>query len=763
MSSSQKALLGGAAAFALLIAGGTASAQTLALTPLPPPAPAATPETDGLGEDGFYLEADVVIRDEKNDTITARGQVEARRNGRTLRAQEVVYNQGTKIVTAKGDIVLVNADGSTQFADELTLDEDMSAGFARGFSMRSEPNIKIAADSAIRRNENVNELSRAVYTPCPVCADEGGDGKPTWQIKADKVVQDKTKQLVYYQNAVIEMWGVPVAYMPVFWHADPQAGRRSGFLPPKIEVTRRRGFSYEQPYLQVLSPSSEVVLSPQFNADVNPFLNLTYRKRFYSGYLEARAGYTYERDIDGNGERFGERTHRSYLLAKGKFEIDDKWDWGFAAERTSDDFLFDNYSVDSVYEQRALFTPDDRRLMSQIYATRQASRSYLSIAAVSVQGLRLDDNNRTFPTVAPLVEGRWEPEGAVLGGRLRVRASGVALNRDQAPITTIAPTPDNPRPAGVDSRRATGEATWRRDFTLTSGIRVSPFVQTRFDTYNVSDLPGVSGSDTVTRGLGVVGADISWPFFKRLEGGSIVLEPVAQVAISPDSDLDPRIPNEDSLAFEFDENNLFRANKSPGFDLYEGGQRLNAGGRARISMDDGREATLLVGRSFRTERDNLFPPRTGLQHKASDWVVSASAKPIAGVNLFARSRLDNDTLAVRRLEAGADVSHKRGYTVVRYLRDALDINGLEQENFDLYSEFFVTKKWGVSFVGSRDVENGEWRRRDIGLVWRDDCLRIDVIYQRENQYVNTPEGVKFRPNDSVQLRLTLATLGDTGY
>ncbi|WP_269716843.1 LPS-assembly protein LptD [Caulobacter sp. NIBR2454] len=759
MSSSQTALLGGAAAIALLIAGGSASAQAPAPLPVAPPAP--PPVTDGLGEDGFYLEADLVIRDDKNDTITARGEVEARRNGRTLRAEEVVYNQGTKIVTAKGNIVLVNADGSTQFADELTLDEDMSAGFARGFAMRMQPNVKIAADAAIRRNENVNELSRAVYTPCPVCADGGDDNTPTWQIKAAKVVQDRNKQLVYYQNAVVEMWGVPVAYLPVFWHADPSAKRRSGFLPPKVEVTRRRGFSYEQPYLQVLSPSSEVVLSPQFNADVNPFLNMTYRKRFYSGYLEARAGYTYERDVDGNGERFGERTHRSYLLAKGKFEIDDKWDWGFAAERTSDDFLFDNYSVDDVYSQRGLFTPDDHRLMSQVYTTRQDARSYLSIAAVSVQGLRIGDQDRTFPTVAPLVEARWEPESAVAGGRLRIRASGVVLNRDQS--QSIAPTPADPRPAGADSRRATGEASWRRDFTLSSGLRVTPFLQTRFDTYNVSDLAGVSGSDTVTRGLGVAGADISWPFFKRLSAGSIVLEPVAQIAISPDSDLDSRIPNEDSLAFEFDENNLFRANKSPGFDLYEGGRRLNAGGRARISMDDGREASLLIGRSFRAERDDLFPPRTGLQHKASDWVVSADAKPIKGVSVFTRSRLDNDTMSIRRLEAGADVSHARGYAVVRYLRDDLDINGFKQENFDVYSELFVTKNWGVSFVGSRDLRSDNWRRRDIGVVWKDDCLRVDVVFQREDQYVNTPTGVRIRPNDSIQLRLTLATLGDTGY
>jgi LPS-assembly protein len=66
--------------------------------------------------------------------------------------------------------------------------------------------------------------------------------------------------------------------------------------------------SYQQPYLYVISPSQDVVVSPQINSSVNPFLNVNYRKRFYSGYAEARMGYTYDKDIDSHGERFGEAT-----------------------------------------------------------------------------------------------------------------------------------------------------------------------------------------------------------------------------------------------------------------------------------------------------------------------------------------------------------------------------------------------------------------------------------------------------------------------
>ena len=66
----------------------------------------------------------------------------------------------------------INQDGTVQFADHILLDDKMRAGFARGFSTQLPHNIKFAADVAIRRSEEVNELDRAIFTPCDVCAEE---------------------------------------------------------------------------------------------------------------------------------------------------------------------------------------------------------------------------------------------------------------------------------------------------------------------------------------------------------------------------------------------------------------------------------------------------------------------------------------------------------------------------------------------------------------------------------------------------------------
>lgn len=756
-ASAKRALLAGVAL--VVLAGGAYDAQAQEQ------ARVAAPSPDGLAEGELYMEADLVIRDDKNKVTTARGNVEVRYQGRTLRAQELIYDETQGTMRAKGDTTIINADGSVQFADEIVLDDEMKAGVATGFSSRLPQNVKMAAASAVHRSDRINELNRAIYTPCDICAPDGTAKTPTWSIKADRVVQDRDRQLVYYRNAVIQVMGVPLIYLPVFWHPDPQAKRKSGLLPPEVSVSERRGLSYEQPYLFVLSPSSDLTLSPQLNTKVAPFLNGEYRKRFYSGALNARFGYTYDKDIAAApGQTVNDRTSRSYILGAGAFAINQDWRWGFTAERTSDDLLFDKYDIGGVYENRGLYVADDRRLISQLYAVRQNQTSYLSIAAFTIQGLRPEDNDRTFPIAAPLIESRFEAAPQIAGGRLRMRASAVVLTRDQSPVD--APPLHLP---GLDSRRATGELDWRATYTSAGGLRVSPYVQARLDAYGIDDnLAGVSGSksESLARAMGVVGADVSYPFFRRFKDFTAVIEPLVQVALSPDvkqvelgrdANGDPIYLNEDSIAFEFDDTNLFRANKFPGYDLYEDGIRANVGGRASVLWDDGRRASLVIGRSLRTETNDVFSEQSGLRSKASDWIVAVNAEPLRGVSFFTRARLDDD-LEVARAEMGANIYNKWGNGYVRYLRDRANPNDDKVENLDLGGQINLTKNWGLTAYGNRDMIEDAWVIRDLGVFYTDECTRIDFIYRKED----TLRG-RLGPSESFTIRLTLATLGEPLY
>ena len=132
-----------------------------------------------------------------------------------------------------------------------------------------------------------------------------------------------------------------------------------------------------------------------------------------------------------------------------------------------------------------------------------------------------------------------------------------------------------------DSRRASAEANWQSTFTFDSGIRVQPFVDARFDYFSINDAQLQTAStldltrpdETDTRGLGSVGATISWPFIKPVgANGSLIVEPIVQLIAANRVKLDKNIPNEDSVSFEFDETNLFELNRF---------LRLRSGGKRR--------------------------------------------------------------------------------------------------------------------------------------------------------------------------------------
>jgi LPS-assembly protein len=608
----------------------------------------------------------------------------------------------------------------------------------------------MVADEAIRLNKDAMALNKAVFTVCDICAADGSAKEPTWSIQAAEVIQDHEHKVIFYRHAVIRIAGLPVAYTPIFWHTDPSAKRGSGFLAPLIAIDRR-GFSYQQPYLWVISPYADLTLAPQLNTKVSPILNGEYRERFYSGQIDARFGYTYARQFDSKGQEYDDLTSRSYILASGAFAINPKWTWGFSAERVTDPLLFQRYAVPNAFDPRGLFATDDQRLLSQLYAVEQDSRSYLSVSMMSWQGLRVGDNNGTFPTVAPLIEGRYEPNLLILGGRLRLEGGGVLIDRSRNVNTNTPP--------GEDSRRASFGGDWRSSYTFYNGIRLEPFLEGRGDLYNVDDVSATdTGNHTTGRLLGTAGLDASWPFFRRSGDLTVVLEPLAQLAVSPRAVINKYIPNEDSPVIDFDETNLFEANKSPGIDYYEGGARANVGGRVTFRWDGGGQAQLLAGRSLRTEPDPTLPPSTSLNRTESDWVVAATAQPFSGLSAFSRALIDGRTDQVRRLEAGLNAGGARISGFARYLYDNVDTGGVRTENAQFGGQVLITKHWGLSGSASWDIANKVTPQQAIGLVYQDECTHWELIWQHDGTYNRT-----LRPSDTIMLRLLLVTLGSTGY
>ena len=815
---------------ALVLAVSAAAPQALAKgqkSARRPPQAHATPADDGLGSQDVYLSADEMVTDQTDNSVTAVGHAEARYQGRIIRARKITYNADTGATHASGDVFILSPDGTQQFAQEIDLDDDMNTGVALAFAARLQNNVTLAAGAAIRRNEQVLELNQGTVTTCKTCKADGTSRAPTFAIEASRILQDHARQVVYYRNAVIKIWGVPVFYSPVFWHPDPAAERRSGLLIPRISIGNKRGLSIEQPYLWVISPSADLTISPQFNSTVNPFLNLHLRERFYSGRIDIRAGVTDEKKFDNN-VKYGTASPRSYLLGSGLFNIDKATAWGFGAERVSDQTLFRRYGVRDVYSDHGPIGADTSRLISQLFVQREDDQSWLSATALSFQSLRpvgsapipykgkvyyepTFEKQSTFPTVAPMIEGRYDH--ALFGGRLNISGSMVALHRSEPVKSVYDPTgvqTTGPMaistgvtlPTGVsamdeirytDSSQASVSLDWRRSFIFPVGLRIDPFINGRTDAFTVGDgqaykvtydinkqqvaeTPAGAIRDSTNRSFMTLGADLSYPMIRTFGStGSIIIEPLAQLAISPKTKVDLNIPNEDSTAFDFDESTLFSLNRFPGFDLYEGGARANLAVRTTISLNPTQKASFLIGRSYHSDVQPLFSPQSGLRKTSSDWVTYATLQPFANFSLFNRARISRDSFTVQREEVGANagfgpvngsISYNYNTSGLAYVAVA-PVNGStvtykavvgRVEDMNISGALKVARNWGLEVNAARDMRYRLFPTAQIGVFYQDDCIRIDVLYHHNETLQGF--GAKIGASDGIGVRLTVVTLGD---
>jgi LPS-assembly protein len=706
------------------------------------------------------LEADTIERGESDDIIIATGNVTSRAQGRVIRADRMVYNQRTGIVNAIGNVVVLNPDGSSSFADQLTLDDELSTGVAGNFTSRLATGAVLASSAAVRREGVGNLLSNVIYTACQICKD--GKTKPTWVIRARRANQNEANETINYNDVVFEVKGVPVLYVPYFQHPDPSVGRRSGFLQPKPGQSSRFGYFLEQPYLYVIDKSSDVTITPLISEYLNPLLQAQYRRSFFSGELNLDGSVTREKFFQKRGEKFGDLEWRSHLFARAKFDINETWNWGFGAETASDDLYLFRYRIASDGQARGLIRPQSSRLMSEVFVQGQTENLYVRSLAASFQdlvGAPGDPNGRrkNVPKVAPLIDINYRLNWGPMNGRLDLTGSAVALNRTEERL---------------DSVRASAGVRWRGSQILPSGIVIEPMAMVRSDYFNYSaQTRGATGplalplsSDAFGRAVGLVSVQASWPLQRRGNRFNATLEPQVALTYSSDADKQDRIRVEDTLGFELDATSVLRAPGAAGFDQWEEGGRISIGLNAGVDLiqsapDQVRgpvRANIFLGRRFRDNSDARFDRASNLDRQNSDWVgqLNVTYRDIAQIT--GRLRFDDDSGRLVHSEVTARLKLWRTETDFRYHNFEREAAGVARENaeFTGTTRFTINKNFRLFTSISRNITDKATIYSAYGLIYGDDCTDFRLFYETvgtRNRFIE--------PSNSIRFQIAFRTLG----
>ena len=559
-------------------------------------------------EQPVALIADEIRFDSEAGTVTAIGNVEVYYGQRTLTAERIVYNDRTGQIQATGGLVLRDPTGTTVFADAAELDADLRNGLVAGARSVLDQNTKLAAVEARRIDERYNTLSKAVYSPCKVCAD---DPTPLWRIRARRVIHDEQEKVIHYESAYFDVFGVPIAWLPYFQHPDPSVKRASGLLFPEFLSSSIFGYGIKQPYFIVVDDSSDVTITPFFMTDAGLILEGEYRRAFDSGALEVY-GSIHQNDYDG------EDRIRGHVDTEGAFTFGDRIKWGWDITFASDDGYLRRFDYDY---------PD--RLNSELFIERYGRNGFFDISGLYFQSLRDNEPAGDIPVALPVVDARYDFDDKLLGGDLALFTSGHALQRN----------------VGRDASRLSIGLDWERQEILPMGIALAGFAEVRGDLFASFDDSAIR-EDVTSRLSGHVGFEARYPWLMTTEdGASHILEPVLQVIAAPFGGNGANIPVEDSLLAEFDETNVIDRNHFSGLDNVEDGPRLNMMVRYDAMLSDALSLDASIGRVFRLEDATAFSVGSGLNSAESDYVTAWNLEYDPYVTLRHRMRFaDNGTI-----------------------------------------------------------------------------------------------------------------------
>jgi LPS-assembly protein len=661
--------------------------------------------------DDVLLEADDVSYDASRGVVTAQGNVEIVAGPRILKADSVTYDQNADIVTASGNVSVLEGDGTVLFANRVELTDQLRNGSIQRFRALLSDDSRFAAANATRVDGNKTVMRRAVYSPCQVCEE---NPTPLWRLRAGSVTHDQEQREISYTNARLEMFGVPVLYTPYFSHPDPTVDRKSGFLVPTPSRSTQLGATVETPYFFNLAPNVDATFSPIFTSKEGIVLTGEFRERLLGGQYQLNGSITRPDERNDQNTKTGNRVTRSHLFAKGGFDYDETWRWGFSGAIASDD----------TYLRRYQFSDADT-LTSNLFVEGFADRNYASANTYYFQGLRAQDDPGETPLVLPLLEHSFVSEMGPFGGTLHLDTNLLSLTRKE----------------GTDSHRISLRTSWTIPQvgrlgdvrSITADIKADGYLTS--DVRNSQNTQGPSNDGFAGRLVPQLAIDWRLPLSKRESGANQILEPIVNAVISPYGGNPDEIPNEDSLNFEFDDTNVFSTNRFPGIDRVEGGPRLNYGVRYGIFGDAGGYITTLLGQVLRPKADDTFADKTGLEARNSDFVGRVDVSPSSLFRFYERVRLDRDTLAMRRneiaLEAGPERYRLTG-TYVKLRRELTADELTNREEINLAATVGLSRFWSLRANTRRDLtDDGGTINSGVGLVYEDECFNLTVDFKRD--------------------------------
>lgn len=576
---------------------------------------------------------------EVGSALHARGQVRLQRGVLALQADEVDYALREDRLKARGDVQMLR--GEDRFSGtEVDLDTVRQTGQI----LRPRYHFAITdaggrADRIAFLGQNRVSVDRATYSGCKV----GDDETPAWVLSADRIRLDFDSNEGVAEGAVLRFYDVPLFALPVMSFPTTD-DRKSGWLPPTIDLATNSGLMVAVPYYWNIAPQLDATLTPTLSLKRGAGLDI--ETRYLQPSLKGQLELTWlPRDRMTDSQRWATRwNHRGELgqdvdLRVNFLRVSDEDYWNDALRGAtnltprllgSDAALLQRRSLNS-----DLFGPMDQWL----YATTQSWQVLRSTGQDSdASAVITPPYQRTAQLGA-----RWAGAGNRFEWNLQTE-----VNRFE--------NIDASQPRGTRTH-VLGSMAWP---LADGGWQLTPRLRLNAAAYAM-DAPMSDGRSTASRSIPTFSLDSGWTLDRPLTlfGRALTqtLEPRLQFVNTPWRD-QGKLPNFDSAALDFNATTVFNESSFSGVDRVSDSNAINAGVTTRfIDADSGVElARLGVAQRYLLRDQQVTAEGSTLTQRNSDLLLLGSTNAIPRWNLGTTLQYSPDSRQVSRSTAAVTYS-----------------------------------------------------------------------------------------------------------
>jgi len=653
-------------------------------------------------EEKIKIYADEVRVDEVNEKVTATGNaVAVNEDNIKIKSDKLIYNKSINYLEANGNVIINDQMKNTFFLDELNASNNFNTISGKSVKARLHDDSRIVG-SNFDKKDKISIAENAEYTPC-IKENYLIKNCPGWKLKSKKIYHDSENRTIHYDHAQIQLFNIPVFYLPYFSHPDPSVKKRSGFLMPTIQTDNQLGETFSIPIFINLNSNRDLTFTPNIQTTANNFYNLDYRHLNDSFNLEINSS------IDDNDDNTGTSNHLFF-----ESEIFNSYGNLNTYLRTSNN---DTYMRKNNINNLTV-------LKSGIEFDREEKNTFFSIETIGYKHLTVDNQQweYLYPSIVydiNNIDNNIFDGNVSLNNKFSFRKN---LNENYVSLASSQLNWTNQKIKKNLGLIFDNEANLR----VTS---ISIDEKSRSDTSNIRFYPQLSSK-------------ISYPLLKSSSSFNQTVTPIIMPIIAP--------YNNYTGAQDVTNSNLFSTNRATSISEWESGPRINYGIEWFINSEKGTDIRTVIGQNYRFNK-----LRDDTSREISDYFINSNININLENYLDGSLIIDRDDLKIRSLNANSfnrlgDLifAINYDYTSGKYNTSA--------EQIAVGGKYELENNLFIKFTGAKNLDTNKNIGYQYGILYENDCLGIDFNYYRD-----LTKDRDIRESDGFSFTVVLKPFGST--